>query len=94
MAEKTKRAEGAADVTAVEQDREADEGEAEAIEMASETGMTAGEEEVKYAFPTRSRCPRCKGLNTRAYKTVGKYQHRECQAPICRWRYVVTGQKV
>lgn len=45
-----------------------------------------------YAFPTKSRCPRCGALDTKATSTQGKIQHRQCQRAICRRRYTVKGE--
>jgi len=47
-----------------------------------------------FAFPTRSRCPRCGGSETRAYSTKADVQYRECLTPICRVRYAVKGQPI
>lgn len=47
-----------------------------------------------YAFPTKSRCPRCRGLQTRCYSTQGRVQYRRCLAPVCQKAYTVMGTKV
>ena len=47
-----------------------------------------------YAFPTRSRCPRCGSLNTEAYTTQGDIQRRRCRVPVCRRKYHVVGVRV
>ena len=49
--------------------------------------------EIRYSFPTVSRCPRCGSTNTRAYSTKKQVQYRVCLAPICRHKYSVYGQK-
>jgi hypothetical protein len=51
-------------------------------------------EVVVYSFPTRSRCPRCGTIGTKAYCTKGRKQHRKCMTPVCRERFVVVGIKV
>lgn len=48
----------------------------------------------KYSFPTVVRCPRCSGLQTRAYSTQGKIQYRRCTAPICQERFSIRGAEV
>jgi hypothetical protein len=48
----------------------------------------------EYAFPTKSRCPRCGGTNTKAVSTQGNRQFRECQTPVCRFKYSVEGTKI
>lgn len=50
--------------------------------------------EPVYAFPSRSRCPRCKSINTVAHGKHGGTQYRVCQQPICRKRYSVAGSAV
>lgn len=49
---------------------------------------------VEYAFPSKSRCPRCRGMNTRAYGTTGGVQYRECLSGICRNEYKVLGKVI
>lgn len=49
---------------------------------------------IKYAFPTVSACPRCRGTQTRAVSTQGRVQYRKCMAPVCQKRYTVIGTKV
>lgn len=51
-------------------------------------------EKAAYAFPTKSRCPRCRALDTKATSTQGKIQHRQCQRGHCRFRYTVRGDKI
>ena len=48
--------------------------------------------EAVYAFPSKSRCPRCGATATLASCTKGQVQHRKCQA--CGHRYKVTGRQV
>ena len=48
----------------------------------------------EYAFPTKSRCPRCGGTDTRAVSTQNNRQYRECQTPVCRYKYSITGEKI
>ncbi len=53
------------------------------------------EEKVKYAFPTKSRCPRCGATDTIATSSPeGKFQYRRCRRAICRWKYTVMGTKI
>lgn len=52
------------------------------------------EAQVQYSFPSKSRCPRCKGTDTVSYKTNGNRQYRKCRAPVCRARYSEEGQVV
>jgi len=54
------------------------------------------EEKAKpqYAFPSKSRCPRCQTTDTKAYTTKGKYQYRECLRAICRKTYTVEGKEI
>lgn len=47
-----------------------------------------------YSFPSRSRCPRCRSINTKAVGKHGHTQYRVCQQPICRRRYSVKGELV
>jgi len=49
---------------------------------------------IRYAFPTVSRCPRCKTTDTVAYRTAKNIQYRRCLRAICRWSYSVRGKKV
>lgn len=49
---------------------------------------------IEYAFPTKSRCPRCQTTDTFAYKTNGNVQYRKCQRAICRHSYPVFGTKI
>ena len=47
-----------------------------------------------YAFPTRSRCPRCRAVDTLATSTQQNVQYRQCQRAVCRYRYAVRGVEV
>lgn len=49
---------------------------------------------VEYAFPSKSKCPRCKSLDTVAVSTQKNIQYRLCRVAICRWKYTVLGEKV
>jgi hypothetical protein len=49
---------------------------------------------LEYAFPSKSRCPRCLGLNTVSYKTKGAKQYRRCRGAVCRHRYSEEGKPV
>jgi len=49
---------------------------------------------VEYAFPNKSRCPRCYQVNTECLSVVGPIQYRRCRQPICRHAYKVTGQAI
>ena len=60
----------------------------------TESVEAAEKEEVKYAFPSKSRCPRCGVLDTVAYTTRGPIQYRQCQRAVCRRKYSVTGTPV
>jgi hypothetical protein len=44
-----------------------------------------------YSYPTKSRCPRCRSLNTTRVGEHQGIQYRQCQVPICRNRYSVQG---
>ncbi|MBA7650353.1 hypothetical protein ES703_58156 [subsurface metagenome] len=44
-----------------------------------------------YVFPTPSKCPRCRGMDTVAYRTDGKTQYRRCRRAVCLHRYYVIG---
>ena len=50
--------------------------------------------EPVYSFPSRSRCPRCRSINTKAVGKHGHTQYRVCQQPICRRQYAVKGELV
>lgn len=50
--------------------------------------------EQAWAFPTKSRCPRCGSIQTKAYRVEGGVQYRECQSAVCRKRYRVDGEAV
>ena len=47
-----------------------------------------------WAFPTKSRCPRCGSVETEATSTQGELQYRRCTVPVCRRTYVVYGTQV
>ena len=49
-----------------------------------------------FAFPTRSKCPRCGSVNTVATQTRGRTQYRRCRVaiPVCGKRYAVQGDEV
>lgn len=49
---------------------------------------------VAYAFPSKSRCPRCGSLTTQRTSTDGGTQYRRCRAPICRHAYRVVGTPI
>lgn len=51
-------------------------------------------EELKYSFPTKSRCPRCQGTQTKAVSTQGNIQYRKCTAPVCQKAFTVKGKIV
>ncbi len=52
------------------------------------------EEERAIAFPTKSRCLRCRSLNTKRTGDNGVTQYRECQQSVCRHKYSITGTPV
>ena len=64
---------------------------AEKTEKTKKTKKTRAAE-PEYAFPSRSRCPRCQASDTRAVSTQGNVQYRQCIRPICRQRYKVIGK--
>jgi hypothetical protein len=44
-----------------------------------------------YAFPTESRCPRCRSLDT---ERTGEYegtQYRRCRSAVCGKKYAIQG---
>lgn len=45
-----------------------------------------------YAFPSKSRCPVCSDVNTRAWDTHGNIQRRKCM--VCGASYKVVGVKI
>lgn len=47
-----------------------------------------------FAFPNRSRCPRCKSPQTECYGEIDGVQYRRCLMGTCRWRYKITGQPI
>lgn len=49
---------------------------------------------VQFAFPTKSRCPRCRGDRTRCNRTAGQVQYRECLGAVCRHKYKAVGYKI
>jgi hypothetical protein len=61
-----------------------------AVPVQVEIEPTVGDEPVvtlTYSFQTKSRCPKCKSLSTRATSTQGQIQHRRCLRPSCRTTY-------
>lgn len=50
--------------------------------------------EAVYAFPTKSRCPKCRRLATRATSTRGDVQLRKCIRPSCRTTYKEAGTAI
>jgi hypothetical protein len=62
------------------------------IKTAPPAAEKKGKEE--YSFPTKSVCPRCRSLQTKAVSTQGKVQYRQCQMPVCHWNYTVLGEKL
>ena len=57
-------------------------------------GMTESATVAKpvWKFWNKSRCPRCNGLETKAYASSDGIQLRVCEVPICGWRYKVVGE--
>ena len=49
---------------------------------------------VAYAFPSKSRCPRCGSLDTYVRSTQGSVQYRACRMAVCRRNYAVSGEVV
>lgn len=47
-----------------------------------------------HVFPTPSKCPRCRSVDTEAYRTDGKIQYRRCRRAVCRCRYHVIGTPI
>lgn len=47
-----------------------------------------------FAYHTRSRCPKCGRLATRATATREGAQYRKCLMPSCRTTYKVQGSRV
>ncbi len=47
-----------------------------------------------FSFPTRSRCPRCRAIDTVALNTKGRVQYRQCRRAVCRHKYTMFGKKV
>ena len=47
-----------------------------------------------YAFPNKSRCPRCGSISTEAYSVMQETQYRRCRVAVCRNRYKVVGTTV
>jgi len=51
-----------------------------------------------YAFPSRSRCPRCGSLNTLRVSGGtshgGSLQYRQCQVTVCRRNYTSKGHLI
>jgi len=52
------------------------------------------ERPVEYAFPTKSRCPRCGVSDTIAVSTAKNIQYRKCRQGICRQTYKVVGTEL
>lgn len=50
--------------------------------------------ETVYAFPTKSRCPKCRTLGTRSTSTQGKTQFRKCRRPSCGTSYKESGTPI
>ena len=48
-------------------------------------------EKKHYAFPTKSRCPRCRSHRTTATHTRNSRQYRQCKNAVCRHKWVVHG---
>lgn len=46
---------------------------------------------VVYSWPSRSRCPRCRSLNTLRTADNGSVQYRTCQVPVCGAAFKVIG---
>jgi hypothetical protein len=44
-----------------------------------------------YAFPSKSRCPRCRSTHTTRTGAAGEKQYRTCMIGRCGWKYTVTG---
>ena len=74
--------------------RQAEDLDREGRNVADDTDENGAEKPAEYAFPTRSRCPRCGSTHTEAYSTKGPVQYRRCLAPICRHRYSQFGERV
>jgi hypothetical protein len=55
----------------------------------------ANKPRAAYSFPTKSRCPRCKGLQTRRENASpdGSIQYRHCLAPVCRGQRLFVGNE-
>jgi hypothetical protein len=49
---------------------------------------------IEYAFPNKSRCPRCRSTNTECISTVGAIQYRKCRGAVCRNGYKVSGTPI
>jgi len=47
-----------------------------------------------YAFPTKSRCPRCGSDQTERTSGHGDTQYRQCRVAVCRKRYPVIGKLI
>jgi Zn ribbon nucleic-acid-binding protein len=47
-----------------------------------------------YAFPSRSRCPRCGSVDTKRYSQVDSIQYRECLRPTCNHHYRIMGKTI
>lgn len=47
-----------------------------------------------FSFPSRTRCPRCKGLYNLVVSTQGGYRYYRCKHAICRATWRVAGTPV
>ncbi len=50
--------------------------------------------EPVYAFPTKSRCPRCNSDDTERTSQAEGTQYRRCRNPVCRTPYKVPGEPI
>ena len=57
-------------------------------------GNQGQKRKIKFAFPTRSKCPSCQMTNTIAYSTQGKIQYRKCRRGHCHAKYTVIGTEI
>ena len=46
---------------------------------------------IVYSYPSRSKCPRCGTVDTKATSTHRGTQYRKCLGAICRHKYAVKG---
>lgn len=49
------------------------------------------EKRLVWAFPSKSRCPRCGTINTKMYSSNQNIQYRKCMNAVCRNTYKVIG---